>query len=282
MQRVFLLWLMLIPGLNCKQRYQIWRWALEQQAFQCNLAFLKLCAFSDKKQMRIINWFQTGQWMPELQQICDLSVVMIIDSDYPENLKQISDPPLVLFYQGNRSLLQTQMIGVVGSREILPQTKSLLRTWLPEWAATTYTIVSGNAKGVDCLVHRIVLGCAGKTIAVIGTGLNHSYPAENCALQAHIGRHGLILSEYLPWVGLKAWHFPERNRIIVGLTKDIVICQAKRKSGTMVTATIANDENRNVWVMPGDVLNPAFAGNYALIYEGASVLTAPADLMQGT
>lgn len=80
----------------------------------------------------------------------------------------------------------------------------------------------------------------------------------------------------------KAWHFPERNRIIVGLTKDIVICQAKRKYGTMVTATIANDENRNVWVTPGDVLNPAFAGNYALIYEGASVLTAPADLMQGT
>lgn len=113
----------------------------------------------------------------------------------------------MLFYQGNRSLLQTQMIGVVGSREILPQTKSFLRTWLPEWAATTYTIVSGNAKGVDCLVHRIVLGCAGKTIAAIGTGLDHNYPAENCALQAHIGRHGLILSEYLPWIGPKSLAF---------------------------------------------------------------------------
>ncbi|WP_185696065.1 DNA-processing protein DprA [Weissella viridescens] len=280
MQRIFLLWLMLLP-ITVKQRSHIWAWAQARQAYRCNLAWMEDCGFSDTQQQKLKHWYTQTSWSTLLGHLQNVPTLTILDDAYPFCLKMIAQPPLVLFYAGDLSLLKRKTVAIVGSRQIQANTLAVLKTWVPELVRQGYTVISGNAAGVDSVVHRLVLGQRGQTIAVIGTGLDYCYPKTNSALQKYISEVGLVLSEYLPWFGPKQWHFPERNRIIVGLTQDVFICQAAQKSGTMVTAEIALDENRNLWVLPGNVLDPAYAGSFDLIREGAQILIDVTDFTQG-
>ncbi|MBM7617561.1 DNA processing protein [Weissella uvarum] len=281
MQRIFLLWLMLIPHLNCQKRWAVWQWAVAKQMFTCNLAFLYEMSWPVYLKQQISCWYQELIWQQRLEALKNCSVITILDVVYPNALKQLAQPPLVLFYRGNIALLASPKLAVVGSRQICQETKELLQAWVPEWCRSNYVLVSGNARGVDALIHELTLEHHGQTIAVLGTGLNFAYPKENAWLQEAIGLNGLVLTEYIPWVGPKKWHFPERNRIIVGLSSDVVISQASVKSGSMVSAQIAVDENREVWVVPPLKSGEAFAGNQVLLDDGANYLSAAQNILNG-
>ncbi|SFH59748.1 DNA-processing protein DprA [Pisciglobus halotolerans] len=204
----------------------------------------------------------------------------ILDPAYPQYLKQIYDPPVILFYQGQLSLLQNDLLSVVGAREHSTYGTSVVKALVPELVQNHLTLVSGLAKGIDQLVHQQTIVHAGHTIAVIGTGLDCYYPFENRSLQKEIAQHQLLLSEYPAGTKPRRAHFPMRNRIIAGLSLGTLVIEAKYRSGSLITAQSALNEGREVFAIPGDIFNPFAVGTNDLIQHGAVCVTTVNDILQ--
>ncbi|WP_192986985.1 DNA-processing protein DprA [Carnobacterium mobile] len=199
----------------------------------------------------------------------------ILDNRYPEYLRQIYNPPVVLFYQGNLALLEQKLLAVVGARKNTAYGLFVLDQLLPELIENDFVLVSGLAKGIDYAVHQKTISKKGKTIAVVGTGLDLAYPFEHKALQAEIGRDHLLLSEYPIGEKPLKQHFPMRNRIIAGLSVGTLVVEAQSRSGSLITANLALQEGREVFAVPGAITNPYSTGTNELILHGAKcVLTA--------
>lgn len=196
-------------------------------------------------------------------------VITIFDSLYPEKLKETFDPPIVLFARGDLSLLKKKITVVVGSRIPTTYSQFVLERLIPNLVSQDFVIASGLAKGVDAIAHRETLKCQGKTIAVVGNGLNHFYPQQNKNLQTEISQKGLLLSEYLPDTPPLPFRFPERNRILAGLSENVIVTEAKEKSGSLITANLALEANRNIFAVPGPLSSPLSAGPNYLIAAGA-------------
>lgn len=204
------------------------------------------------------------------QQIYQQSeVIGFFDEEYPEKLRQMYRPPLVLFALGDLSLLKKKIVTIVGSRYPTSYSKNVIDRLVPNLLEQNYIVASGLAKGVDALAHQATLKNQGRTIAVIGNGLNHAYPKENFALQQEISRKGLTISEYLPDTPPRPYRFPERNRILAGLSAGIIVTEAKEKSGSLITASLALQENRDVYAVPGPITSKLSAGPNQLIEAGA-------------
>ncbi|GAY73022.1 DNA-processing protein DprA [Lentilactobacillus kosonis] len=206
-----------------------------------------------------------NQFIPELTD----HWLAINDPCYPEPLREAYLPPIGLFYRGNLQLLQTKMLGVVGSRVPTDYSRTVLKQIIPELVCQKLTLVSGLAKGVDTITHRLTVANGGNTIAVIGTGLAQYYPSENRSMQDYIGSNHLLLSEYLSNVGPRRHHFPERNRIIAGLCQGVLVSEAKNHSGSLITANLALQNNREVFAIPGPINSPLSVGTNELILAGA-------------
>ena len=200
-----------------------------------------------------------------------------LDDNYPDILRTIYNPPALLFFQGNIALLKTECIAIVGSRLASDYSHRCLGGLVPR-LVNRYTIVSGLAKGVDAWAHETTLKNNGSTIAVIGSGLDTFYPKENRFLQAEIMQKGLVISEYPPKSKIEPWHFPQRNRIIAGLSQKVIITEAKKKSGSLITADLALENNREVLAIPGRIDVTLSAGCNKLIEEGATPLIDFNDL----
>lgn len=199
---------------------------------------------------------------------CDL--ISFFDENYPQKLREIYRPPLILFYRGDISLLNSPCVSIVGARMHTDYSREVLAHLVPNLVASNKTIVSGLASGVDSLAHQKTLENHGKTIAVIGNGLNNFYPRQNESLQKRIAREGLVLSEYLPDTPPARFRFPERNRIIAGICDDLIVTEARLKSGSLITANVALQENRNVYAVPGPITSELSAGTNELIFVGAT------------
>lgn len=197
-------------------------------------------------------------------------VISFFDDEYPEKLRQMYRPPLVLFSRGDLSLLQKEIITIVGSRYPTNYSKNVINRLVPNLLEQNYVIASGLAKGVDALAHQAVLNNEGRTIAVVGNGLNYSYPKQNCDLQKEITQKGLLISEYLPDTPPRPFRFPERNRILAGLSTGVIVTEAKEKSGSLITASIALQENRDIYAVPGPITSQLSAGPNQLIEAGAT------------
>lgn len=208
-------------------------------------------------------------------------IITIHDVGYPELLKNIKDPPLVLYALGDLSLLQQQpAISVIGTRKPSSEAGSKTAHIITPLIKRNWIIVSGLARGIDSYAHRIALFNQGKTIAVIGCGLEHIYPAENDSLYKQIEQNGLILSEYPPYVRPKPYHFPERNRIISGLSFATLVIEATSKSGTLITVDQALDQGREVYAVPGSILNQQSIGCHKMIQDGAKLVTNEAEIIE--
>lgn len=207
--------------------------------------------------------------------------ICIFDSSYPDRLKQIKQPPWVLYTKGNIQLLNNEnSLSVVGTRFPTEYGKrAALRLLLPLVAAG-WTIVSGLAKGIDALAHQVAVNNGGTTIAVLGSGFHHIYPIENKRLAQIIAADHLLVSEYPPHAPPKKWHFPMRNRIISGMTKGTVIIEAKERSGSLITAYQALDEGREVFAVPGSIFNINSIGTNSLIKEGAKLTLTCEDILE--
>lgn len=206
--------------------------------------------------------------------------VTIFDPGYPEALRHIYAPPLVLFFKGRISLLHFPSIGVVGSRACTSYGKQAIRKLLPPLIEADYPIVSGLAKGLDTEAHQTAIDHEGQTIAVIGTGLDRFYPAQNRDLQQIIAQQQLIVSEYPIKVGPKKHHFPFRNRIIAGLSRGVLVIEARERSGSLITARQALDNGKDVFAVPGSIFAPQSVGCNHLIQAGAKAVLKAEDILE--
>lgn len=195
--------------------------------------------------------------------------VSFFDASFPHYLRHIYDPPSLLFYKGNIDLLKENLLSVVGSRAHSRYAAEVLEAFVPRLIDNDFVLVSGLAKGVDTLTHQLTIKHLGKTIAVIGCGLDQCYPYENKALQEIISKEHLLLSEYPAGTKPLRHHFPMRNRIIAGISLGTLVIEAKYRSGSLITANIALKEGREVFAVPGNITSPFSGGTNDLIVQGA-------------
>ena len=194
--------------------------------------------------------------------------ITIKDDVYPECLKEISNPPLKLYYKGNLDLLKDErLIAVVGTRNPSSYGKLCCEYMVKKMSRANITIVSGFAKGIDSIAHKTSLLTDGKTIAVIASGLDIVYPASNLSLYREIEEKGLILSEYEAGVKPFKSNFPQRNRIIAGLSRGTIVVESKDRGGSLITADLALEFNRDVYAVPGDVFSEYSKGCNNLIRD---------------
>lgn len=189
--------------------------------------------------------------LAKFKQQLKYSYITILDGDYPSSLKQVVYPPYLLYYSGDISLLsQSKKIAVIGSREASDYGLVMTKSLTTEMVQEGYIVVSGGAKGIDICAQRTCLEIGGKTIAIVGHGLNHYYPYENRAILQQIHKHGLVLSEYPPHTLPQKHHFPARNRLIAGLVDAVVVVEAKVKSGSLITVKHALDIGKDIYCVP--------------------------------
>lgn len=211
----------------------------------------------------------------------DIKVITIFDQNYPSLLKEIYQPPWVLFVKGDVSLLDKQpKLAVVGSRQATQYGKNAIRLMFPPLVEKGLVIVSGLANGIDTLAHECAIKNGGNTIAVIAGGLYHIYPKENAVLASEMMKTQLVISEYPPDTKPLRWHFPARNRIISGMSNGTFIIEAKRKSGSLITANYAVNEGREVFSLPGSIFNPNSLGTNDLIKQGAKLVMSSEDILE--
>ncbi|WP_049683627.1 DNA-processing protein DprA [Peribacillus loiseleuriae] len=209
----------------------------------------------------------------------DIEIVTIVDDDYPNLLKQIHDPPWVLYLRGDRRLLTFEYsLGVVGARKPSEYGVTALRRVLPPLVKKNYVIISGVATGIDAAAHRIAIDCQGKTIGILGGGHYHMYPVSNIPLATNIIKYGLLISETPPSRRPEPWMFPVRNRIISGLSKGVFVVEARARSGSLITAKLALEQGREVFAIPGNITSELSAGSNFLIQEGAKMVLSAADI----
>jgi DNA processing protein len=208
------------------------------------------------------------------------SVVTIHDAEYPALLREIIDPPLALHVIGDRALLSKGGIAVVGSRRASPYGVNAAEHLTRGLTAAGLTIVSGLARGIDSAAHGAALDAHGRTVAVLGTGIDVVYPRSNARLFARIAERGLVVTEFPPGTPPKPEHFPVRNRIISGLTHGTVIVEATRRSGSLITARMAAEQGREVFVVPGSIFSAASEGPHRLAQYGAKLVHDVNDILE--
>jgi DNA processing protein len=206
-------------------------------------------------------------------------LVTYIDREkYPTWLREIHNPPALLFIRGTCDL--QDCLAVVGSRRASSSLLRFTRELCGDLAESYLTIVSGLARGIDSAAHQGALAAKGKTIAVLGCGIDHVYPAENRKLFEQIAEQGMIISEYPPGALPLAHHFPARNRIISGLSRGVLIVEASEKSGSLITAEFALEQGREVFAVPGSVLSSNSRGVNHLLREGAHLVSGSRDILE--
>lgn len=208
-----------------------------------------------------------------------IKAINLLDKSYPEYLKNIYDPPIVLYSKG-KIYGEEKMIAVVGSRKASYYGLDVAKTISRELADCGITIVSGMARGVDSYSHKGALEAGGRTIAVLGCGLDTVYPKENEALMKQIAGCGAVLSEYLPGVAPLSRNFPARNRIISGLSLGVVVIEASNNSGSLITADFALEQGREVFAVPGNLDSLTSKGTNKLIKDGAKMVTSIDDIIE--
>jgi DNA processing protein len=209
-----------------------------------------------------------------------IEVITYFDECYPAMLKEIFQPPWCLFLKGKLPLLnKARKLAIVGARQATSYGKNVIDYILPPLLANDILIVSGLAKGIDTLAHESTIKNGGDTIAVIAGGFNHIYPQENEILAKKMAKEHLIISEYPPDTRPTKWQFPARNRIISGLSEGTIIVEAKRKSGSLITANYALQEGREVFAIPGSIFGPFSEGTNDLIQQGAKLVMTGEDIL---
>ncbi|WP_085992401.1 DNA-processing protein DprA [Oceanobacillus senegalensis] len=213
--------------------------------------------------------------------ISDFPIITIVDDYYPPVLNTIKDAPLVLYAYGDVSLLgYNKMLSVIGTRNPSNEALKKVEFIVEPLIKDNWLIVSGLARGIDSYAHQVTLNNNGKTIAIVGSGFQNIYPKQNTSLFYQIAKDGLLLSEYPPNRPPIRYHFPERNRIISGLSFGTLVVEATERSGTLITVDQALDQGREVYAVPGSPLYPQTKGCHRMIQEGAKLVQSAEDITE--
>jgi DNA processing protein len=207
-------------------------------------------------------------------------VLTIADTEYPSSLKAIFDPPPVLYVKGKIIKNDAIAVGVVGSRSPTVYGKLITEKISKGLAEMGITVVSGMARGIDSIAHKSAINCGGRTIAVLGCGLNVVYPPENFNLMDEIANNGAVISEFPISAKPDKMNFPQRNRVISGLSLGVVVVEAAEKSGSLITARHAVEQGREVFAVPGSVNSPKSQGTNRLIKMGAKLIEDAGDIIE--
>lgn len=200
--------------------------------------------------------------------------------EYPTLLRQIVDPPPVLFVRGDPAALRGPQLAMVGSRNPSPMGRQTAYTFAKGFAQAGLVITSGLALGIDAASHAGAIAGQGITIAVAGNGLDRIYPKRHQALAQQIEHHGALVSEFPPGTPPLASHFPRRNRIISGMSMGVMVLEAAQRSGSLITARLAVEQGRDVFAVPGSIHNPMSRGCHGLIREGAKLVESCQDVLE--
>lgn len=201
-----------------------------------------------------------------------MKIIRLDYNEYPEKLRAIKNQPKQLYILGNKKLLQNECVGIIGSRNCSYYGEKMAQQFAEELSSNNITIVSGLAIGIDTYAHIGAMREKGKTIAVLGGGFNNLFPKENKKLFENIIENGgCVITEYEPDIFCNKFTFPQRNRIVAGLSKCILVIEAKEKSGALITAQIAKEQNKKVFCIPSNLTNECSRGSNMLIKNGASI-----------
>lgn len=217
----------------------------------------------------------------QLAELCKrkgIRVCSILEKEYPPFLKEIFDPPVAFFYRGQLPEEDALLLAMVGSRRFSRYGEQVTLDFAEKLAASGVIVVSGAARGIDTCAHMGALK-AGRTIAVLGCGVDVAYPSENRSLLQQIAEHGAVISEYEPGTQPLPAFFPARNRIISGLSRGTVVVEAARRSGSLITAELAINEGRDVFAVPGSIFSDTSQGCHHLIQQGAKLVTSVSDIL---
>ncbi len=209
------------------------------------------------------------------------SILTFEDAAYPPLLREIYDPPLVLYVSGRTETLAEPAVGIVGARRPTPYGRAMARRLAGDLASRGLVVVSGFARGIDTCAHSGAVEAGGRTVAVLGSGLDEIYPPENRNLAAKVGETGAVVTELPLGAPPLGFHFPLRNRIIAGLGTGVVVVEAARQSGSLITARLALEENREVMAVPGNATSELSAGTNGLIQWGARLVEDWEDVAEG-
>ena len=250
--------------------------ATELAQFKLNAVQIKALTQPDETLIeQVIRWAE-----PADHHIIDYFGINSANSFYPQYLKHTASAPLMLFIKGDPSLLERPQLAIVGSRNLTITGQENAFAFAKQIAELGIVITSGLALGVDGFCHRGALAANGKTIAVLGTGLNQIYPKRHLQLAGEIAQTGTLVSEFLPEQTVRAENFPRRNRIISGLSQGTLVVEAALKSGSLITARYAMEQGREVFAIPGSIHSPMSKGCHALIKQGAKLVENIADIVE--
>lgn len=223
--------------------------------------------------------FDTGLYFKKMEKL-GVQALTIDDKSYPERLKEISGAPSVIYVKGEIEPQDEIAIAIVGSRKITSYGREMAAKISQELAANNVTIISGLALGVDAIAHQAALDSGGRTIAVLGNGLDTVYPPSHRQLAVAITQKGALVSEYPLGYPALPHNFPQRNRIISGLSLGVVVIEGTGKSGTLLTASHAANQGREVFAVPGQVTSPNSEAPHILIRQGAKLVTGAQDILE--
>ena len=219
-----------------------------------------------------------GEWILKTCQNKNITIIPIESPVYPALLKRIPDAPFILYVLGNLNY-SVKLVGIVGTRHTTPEAEEINMYFSRELSSYGIGIVSGLARGHDGVAQRTALECGNYTAAVLGSGVDLSYPQENEPLYRQIVQKGAVLSEYPPGTRPLKEHFPLRNRIISGLSDAVLVIQAPEKSGALITAEYASAQGRDIYVIPGSLHEKQYAGSNQWIQRGAKIALTPDDII---
>jgi len=209
-----------------------------------------------------------------------IDYLFIWDKIYPPLLKQIPDAPVILFYRGEFKDQHRKSIAIVGTRTPSNYGRTVTTELVRQLVGNGLTIASGMARGIDSIAHQVAIQNGGETLAVLGCGVDQCYPPENHELFQKIPRHGAVISEYFLGTGPDAVNFPKRNRIISGLSLGTVVIEAGERSGALITAFYALNQNREVFAVPGNINSPKSQGCNRIIKQGAKLVQTVEDILE--
>lgn len=207
-------------------------------------------------------------------------IVTLADEHYPTPLKMLSDAPPVLYVRGSLIPQDDRALSIVGTRRATPYGREAAYHLARQLGAHEVTVISGLAHGIDSAAHRGALDGRGRTIAVMGCGIDKIYPADNHRLAQEIIENGALVSEFPLGTPPEARNFPRRNRVISGLALGVLVVEAPEKSGALITATVAAEQGREVFAVPGNIFSPSSAGTNRLIQDGAKLVTRVEDILE--
>ncbi|MGL5379822.1 DNA-processing protein DprA [Clostridium sp.] len=275
----FILWYIMLKISNKSKVYLLQKYKNEKSIYN-NIDDIKngfMLSIKEKEEIKSISNDEIIIFEKYLQRE-GIKYITLNSSEYPESLTKIEEPPYVLFYKGDLSLIHKRAIGIVGSRNCTNYGREVTKVITKELCESDIVVISGVASGIDSVSHKIALEEGGKTIGVLGCGINIVYPKINANLYREIIKNGLLISEFMPDTAPFAYNFPRRNRIISGISEGVIVSEASLKSGSLITVSYALDQGKKIMAVPGSVIQRYSIGCNKLIKDGAEVFTELEDL----